>query len=800
MTAVKITNFVGIAPKISPELLPDNAAQVAYNTKLDSGDLVPYKESTRIGDTYRRAGVRTLYTLHDEQGNPVWLSWGTDVDIVEASNEIDDEQRFYYTGDGAPKVSTYKLATSGSAPYPHDYYDLGLPLPFTRLTATAASSPSARTSSKARDSGNYATLTTQSPHGLRTGNTISVFGMPTATSSVATFNVTNTKVTVIDDYTISYYSPGEVVGSTGDTSGTVSLAGNTFSRTYVYTWFTPWEEESIPSDPSDSIYLKEGQTVTVSNLPQAAPVGKTYVRGMRVYRTVNSSSSAAYMLLATLWFPVRVVACQRKSNRVYVITDIPHFLIAGDRFCITGSTNAAFNTANGEVETVVDKTTFVFRSDGADIELDTTSGGYLYHNCAPLTSDTPRFWGLNGYDFIDDYDVDTLSTQLDSEGHDAPPEGLQGLTLYTQGIYVGFVGNQVFFSDKDKPYSWPAEYALTLDANIVGLCTSGIYLVVLTDDSPYVVSGSNPKTMSYMKIDFPYPCLSKKSIVQMGYGVAYATHGGIALYNPSAGASKLTQYVHSYDTWQAALDPTTIVAVYHEDKYIASHSTGAFCFDKDPDSSYSRMTGKGNQLGGTMVSLSLAMKAGYVDQKSGYLYYVTDDYGFVYKWDDRKQLPMTQEWKSKVIVTKDYMNLGAARVIADYVDEDIRQSIIEYNQGVSEYNAFFWERMPQIAPINGPVDYTLEDGTSVSVFGTFNAYPINGDPVLRYSKNEQYVYPVSFRLWRNKELVFQANIGNSDIFRLPTGFRTDTFEVAVSSSVRIRAVHIGETPFGLRNA
>ncbi len=94
MTAVKITNFVGIAPKISPELLPDNAAQVAYNTKLDSGDLVPYKESTRIGDTYRRAGVRTLYTLHDEQGNPVWLSWGTDVDIVEASNEIDDEQRF----------------------------------------------------------------------------------------------------------------------------------------------------------------------------------------------------------------------------------------------------------------------------------------------------------------------------------------------------------------------------------------------------------------------------------------------------------------------------------------------------------------------------------------------------------------------------------------------------------------------------------------------------------------------------------------------------------------------------------
>lgn len=800
MTAVKITNFVGIAPKISPELLPDNAAQIAYNTKLDSGDLVPYRSASRAGDTYRRSGVKTLYALHNDDGAPIWMSWGSDVDVVEASDEIDGEQRFYYTGDGAPKVSTYSLATTGVAPYPADYYDLGLPLPKSRITATAASAPSVRTASKARDSGNYATLITQSDHGLRTGNTISVSGMPAATSSTATFNVTNTKVTVLNARTITYYSPGEIVGAVGDSSGTVSLAGNTFVRTYVYTWYTPWEEESIPSDPSDSIYLKEGQTVTLTNLPQAAPAGKTNVRGIRVYRTVNSSSNAAYMLLTTLWFPMRVVAAQRKNNLVYIITDTPHFLIAGDRFCITGSTNDAFNASNGEVETVVDKTTFVFRNNGDDIELTTTAGGMLYHNCAPLTSSSPRFWGLTSFAFTDDYDVDTLSTQLDSEGHDAPPENLRGLTLYTQGIYAGFVGNQLFFSDKDKPYSWPAEYALTLDVEIVGLCTSGVYLVVLTEDSPYVVSGSNPKTMSYMRVDFPYPCVSKKSIVQMGYGVAYATHGGIALYNPSSGASKLTQYVHSYDTWQAALDPSTIVAVYHEDRYVASHSTGAFCFDKDPDSSYARMTGKGNQLGGTMVSLDIAMKAGYVDQKSGYLYYVTDDYGFVYKWDDRTQLPMTQEWKSKVIVTKDYMNLGAARVVADYTSEDAREAILKYNQQISEYNSFFWERMTQFAPINGPVDYTLEDGTSVAVFGTFNAYPINGDSILKYRKSEQEAYPVTFRLWRNKELVFQANIGNSDIFRLPTGFRTDTFEVAVSSSVRIRAIHIGETPFGLRNA
>jgi hypothetical protein len=59
---------------------------------------------------------------------------------------------------------------------------------------------------------------------------------------------------------------------------------------------------------------------------------------------------------------------------------------------------------------------------------------------------------------------------------------------------------------------------------------------------------------------------------------------------------------------------------------------------------------------------------------------------------------------------------------------------------------------------------------------------------------------VTFKLWVEKQLVFQATISNDDIFRLPSGYRSDTFEVGVSGSARIRAIHIGETPFGLRTA
>jgi len=41
MPAVKLQKFLGAAPKLAPEQLPDMAAQVAANTKLFSGDIIP---------------------------------------------------------------------------------------------------------------------------------------------------------------------------------------------------------------------------------------------------------------------------------------------------------------------------------------------------------------------------------------------------------------------------------------------------------------------------------------------------------------------------------------------------------------------------------------------------------------------------------------------------------------------------------------------------------------------------------------------------------------------------------------
>lgn len=788
MAAVKITKFLGEAPKISPELLPDAAAQVTINAKLSSGDLIPYRAPVNVDGAGRNGEIKTLHALYDPVTNQhKWLSWLTDVDIVVGSSTEDQEQRFYYTGDGIPKVSNYTLATTGPAPYPVDYYQLGLPLPTAILSTVAATAPSATTASFARDTGDTATIVTGTPHGLRSGNKASVTGFTGTPAS--SFNANSVEVTVINDTTFSYFSPGDEVITTSNTTGKVTLSGNTIPRAYVFTWFTPWDEESIASDPSENIYIKDGQTVTVSAIPTAPPSGKTFVRGVRLYRSVASSSDTEFYRLATLWFPSAITKIRRSSGTVRVTVPTHHNLMEGERFKLTCS-DASFDATSVTVTSVISDTVFEFGQSGADVA-EITVTGTLYHDVAELSTDPARYWGDGSYDFTDDFDSSNLFEILSTDEYDPPPENLQGLTAIQNGMFCGFVGNRIYFSEPGKPHAWPEKYALTIEYDIIGIAAVQGLVLAMTTDYPYLLNGSNPATLGIYRIDTLYPCLSKRSIVNMGYGVAYATHGGVAVYAPgtAGGMDLVTKLVHDWDTWDVALDPTTIVAKFYNGKYYASHSNGAFIFEKD------------DKIGGFFVQTVYKYTAAWTDTQNNEFYFVTDNRGNIAQWDRPDQPLSPLEWKSKVIVTKDYMNLGAARVIADYDPPSTElDNINAYNATVPPYNAVVWANATQLGTMNGAATYTDTTGAITIPSGTFNSMMVNGDFGTRYTLPLPSSLPVTFRIWANKELIFQGLLYTSDIFRLPSGYRSDTFEVAVSGSARIRAIHIGETPYGLRAA
>ena len=813
MTTTKIAEFKGTLPRVSPELLPGTAAQTATGVKLYSGDLIPTPEPVVVAAAGRTGTLRTLYALRDPVTDDLtWLTWSNNVNIATPAADELDEQRFYYTGDGKPKVSTYALATAGAAPFPvaGGYYDLGLPLPTAKPVATPTVFTTATSASVARDSGGNVTLVTGAAHNLKDGAlaTISGFAYRTGTytralttitvtianhglvtgtrifieftsggattnSYVVTvtgtntftvndtvsgtiassncrwdirdFNITTT-VTVINSTTITYFSPGAQMALTAITDGKVDLGGLIQSRNYLYTWYTPWDEESIGSEPSSALFIKEGQIVTISGLPTAPPAGANFIRGIRLYRTLSTTAATAeaeYFRLATLWFPQAISSVARSAGVVTLKFAEPHKYIVDDRLKLALSSVAGFNITDAVITDTPDRFTVRYAQAGADVTTTAATGTTYYDIAENPPADAARYWGDASYNFTDDFNYRSLLNTLDSNEYDAPPETLAGLTVIQNNIMVGFDGNDVYFSEPGKFHAWPVKYKISLEYNVVGMVALGSDLLVMTEGYPYAISGSDPAVLSVSRYSTNYPCLSARSIVQTDVGVMYATHEGLALGSFTGGVQIVTAPAHSPDTWNAALDPTTIVGAFYDSMYFASHSTGSFFYRRSQD----------GQSPGDFVNYAPIFTATWFDPQSGYLYYVTGTNGDIVRWDDPAQPNTSYTWKSKVFVSQAPFNMGAARVVADY-----------------------------------------QDVTIPPVWGTYDVEWIDAD--VTWSVTE----PLAFKLYADKALVTTVSLSDSDVFRLPPGYKTDTYEVEVSGTVRVRSIHLGETPTSLKRS
>lgn len=872
MAGIKITNFLGIAPKLSPELLGAQFAQTAVNLNPYSGDLIPYRAPKEVGNTNRGAGVKTIYPMRDPNDATVnkWLAWLNDVDIAVPTTLDEEEQRIYYTGDGVPKVTDYSLAVTGAGPYPVASYDLGLPLPTTKPSASATAFTEKTTASVARDGNGIATYETSTAHGLEVGSKVNVSQLtyrtgtytrsgstvtvtltshgyetgvtlfmtfdPWTTSAVTgqnglvqsgTYAITNTGtntftfedpnnngtatsadcfvglydfnvvnaevVTVPSTTTFTVAAPGPKTPTVSVTTGKVNLAGVVQSRKYVYTWITPWGEESIPSDPSTAVYVREGQTVTVSSLPTAKPSGNNFVRGFKLYRTVVSASQGTqYFLLKTVYFSNPLTFAARAANLATVKFQHPHNLLVGSKIKITGtafggSPDTSFNVTDGTVASVPDKFTITYTSAGSDKANTATSAGTLFWDVTEPGETTYRYYESST--FTDDFDVNGLVFTLDTLYADPPDANMQGLTMAHNNILVGFVQNEVCFSDPGRPWSWPLRYRIVVEHKIVAVAAVGGAIFVLTTEYPYRIYGDTPANMAATRFDVPMPCTSKRGVVNMGYGVLYPSYGGIALIASDTGTILATKAIHDRDTWVEACDPSTAVAEFFNNKYFMSHSTGSMIFERD------------DQIGGVMVTVPTKFNAAYYDARYDKFYYVTSDGGELYEWDADDQPLLVTEWKSKVFINKEYTNLGAARVVADFTtDQSELDAVNVFNTAVVAHNTEMWSLSADLGTLNGQISYTDPVTSAYTIVdNSIGGSMVNGDVRTQYTREVEGSYSVNFRLWANKTLVMDAVVTSSDIFRLPAGYKSDTFEVAVSGSARIRAIHLADTPQGLVN-
>jgi hypothetical protein len=743
--ALKIQKFFGEAPKLSPELLPDTVAQFAYNLDLYSGDLIPYRRPELITDLDKTGTINTIYPMRDPStGERKWLHWTTDVDVATAQVEGDTTQRIYYTGDGAPKSTNYTLATSGSQ-FPTQSYILGLPLPTAIPVATAAAFTQKSSTNRSRDAGNTATITTSAPHGLTTGDfvTLTSFGD-------ATYNLSNVRVTAISDTQFSYFNFGPAEGSTSDTAGRIDLAGLTQPRNYVFTYYTAWDEESVPSEPSATIFVKEGQTVDVTSMPSLWTHGAGYQEtGMqlRVYRTIIGVSGTEYYRVAELDLASPITATYSRTGATVTVTKASHGLTSNDTVTFRATTGTG--TAGVYTITVVDTDTFTF----TDPNTGSTTGNCQY---------------AETLSFTDDLDVSTLLFPLESTDNDAPDERMQGILSIHNGMLVGFFENTICFSEPGQPHAWPIKYRQQVDAPIVALGAYGTTLLALTNRTPWKIDGNNPAAVSLTRTDYILPCLSKRSVINIGFGVVWASAGGLAVYSTTIGTDYLTKNVHGWTTWSRAVNPSQLYGAYYRGRYFGSDGTNTFLFERN------------EQVGGHLVQSDVKFTAAFYDAGSDEFFYAHD--GQVWLWNSPNIGNAVLDWKSKVFTTKQPINLGAARVIADYIAGEDEDALITENNAIRAANQAL-----------------IDAGDPAGSLGTAmaNQHQVAGSNLSDFRESYR---TVTFQFFVNKQLIYTATRENDDAFRLPAGYRADTFEIRLATNVRVRAVHLAESMGGLRGA
>ena len=350
-----------------------------------------------------------------------------------------------------------------------------------------------------------------------------------------------------------------------------------YSTSYVYTFVSAFGEEGPPSDPSTVVTKVDGQSIALSNLS-----------------FVNSKSDVNYGGTKVTGVTVTTAS---GSNDITVTTPSAHGFSTNDRIGLDGFSDTGGFTADRinhaySIVSTPSSTTFTVNLSGAAAtSTATSSAANLFHTFIGTKRIYRSNTGSNTTDFqfVAEVAMD-VTTYTDSKNNEAlgeiipstfwiaPPDDnatlypngqMKGLTAIGNGIFAGFSGKRLCFSEPFLPHAWPVAYRVTLEDEIVGISMAGNVLFIGTKGTNYIASGTDPQAMAIQKLEAAEPLLYKRSLVDMGGYCMYSGPDGlIAVENGQV--TNVTEQLISPAQWQG----TYVVqsAGRHEGKYVGQYS------------------------------------------------------------------------------------------------------------------------------------------------------------------------------------------------------------------------------------
>lgn len=296
----------------------------------------------------------------------------------------------------------------------------------------------------------------------------------------------------------------------------------------------------------------------------------------------------------------------------------------------------------------------------------------------------------------------SLGEEVPSTDWIGPPNGMLGIVSIPNGISAGFVDQTLCISEAFLPHAWPEAYQLTTKSKIVGLAPLDTGLLVLTEGKPVVVQGADPSALVMTELDIAQSCISKRSIVDMGGSVIYASPDGLVRVS-SSGSAVLTEAIVSRADWQSGYNPSTIRAYRWEDRYVGFHdasgSYNGFVLDpRGKENAFTRITETGI--------------AGFNDLEDDLLYFVQSSGAFRHFGDSTSSY-RTVDWRSKHFFSAKPINLGVCQVS---FGDDLSQGnvVIKIYGGTNTPDSLI--RSETIAQSNDIYTFRLPSGTKYNVF------------------------------------------------------------------------------------
>lgn len=599
MPAIRLDTFKGEIPSYSDNLLPNDASAYALDCHFDDGTLNPIMASLATGESVN-SNTKSMYRYEDQY----WFSWSVDVDVIKSPVARDPWRRVYWTDGVYPKV-TYNTIFNGAGTLPSNSYQLGVPAPTTSPTITSFTKPV--------DIESAVTVFYVTTYVTEAGEE----GSPSPVSARVECAPIGVEVdsSSVRNLTLSFENGALKIV---DAEGT-AVTGFTYSNGTI-----SWSEKAPASGKDVSVTASQvdvfgAMTPIVKYTARVVatagtPIPNNPVSGAPTINIISDANNDGYLV------PSEIPNGTVQISILFNGANLNAGGYASIKIVNGGGSDVA-SEETGQV-TLSIQTPGVNKSNIQRIHLyrTTASGDFLLVANLPISQST----------YVDKLSDGKLGGILSTETYAMPPEGMKGLCSMPNGICAGFIQNEVLFSEVYLPYAWPEEYRFSIDYDIVAIEPIGSSLVVGTTGDPYLYTGISPGNIAGQKLEISQACVSKASMLNIGYAVIYACPDGLVAVAPD-GIRLATEEIIKPMQWRKMLDPSTIKAYRHEAKYIGIHSTGAFIFDI---------------VNGDFRHLNDSWNAGYTDPKDDTLYIVDKTNGSIKRFRGGTT-PKTLTWKSK---------------------------------------------------------------------------------------------------------------------------------------------------------